>query len=151
MRAYQSRGEPNVITGATGTQHVQAKEDKVRAHSDTDMVYMGGHFRLEPDQALVITMKPPPYDFVYWGLVIVNPWTESYDYRYTTTHWNNGSARRNADGTWTLVIAPEDPAVENWLDTGGRLEGVINLRWVLAGDAPPVPDCEVVSLASLRR
>jgi hypothetical protein len=151
MRAYQTRGEPNVITGATGAQHVQAKEDKVRAHSDTDMVYMGGHFRLAPDEALVITMKPPPYDFVYWGLVIVNPWTESYDYRYTTTHWNNGSARRNADGTWTLIVAGEDPGVGNWLDTGGRLEGTITLRWVLAGDAPPAPDCAVVPLASLRR
>ena len=96
-------------------------------------------------------MKPPPYDFVYWGLVIVNPWTESYDYRYTTTHWNNGSARRNADGTWTLIVAGEDPGVGNWLDTGGRLEGTITLRWVLAGDAPPAPDCAVVPLASLRR
>ncbi len=148
--AAMSQGEPNVIRGASGRQHVEAKKDKVSAHSDTDMVYMGGHFRLEPDQALVITMKPPPYEFVYWGLVIVNPWTESYDYRYTTTNWNNGSAQRNADGTWTLVVAPKDPGVPNWYDTGGRLEGSMTLRWVLAGDSPPAPDCNVVPLASLR-
>lgn len=151
MWAAGSRGAPNVIRGASGAQHVREKKDEVDAHCDTDMVYMGGRWSLEPGQALVITMKPPPYDFVYWGLVIVSPWTESYDYRYTTTCWNNGNARRNDDGTWTLVVAPEDPGVGNWLDTGGRLEGSMTLRWVLAGDAPPVPDCEVVSLASLRR
>ena len=66
-------------------------------------------------------------------------------------HWNNGSAQRNADGTWTLVVAPEDPGVPNWLDTGGRLVGSLTLRWVLAGESPPAPDCAVVPLASLRR
>ena len=150
MWGIQMRGEPNVIRGRSGAEHVRAREDKVNAHSDTDMVYMGGRFQLELGQALVITMKPPPYDFVYWGLVIVNPWTESYDYRYTTTNWNNGSAQRNADGTWTLVVAPKDPGVANWYDTGGRLEGSMTLRWVLAGDSPPAPDCKVVPLASLR-
>jgi len=147
--AVMSQGEPNRIQGASGRRAVEAKEDKVSAHSDTDMVYMGGRFQLEPDQAVVITMKPPPYDFVYWGLVIVNPWSESYDYRHTTTNWNNGSAQRNADGTWTLVVAPDDPGVPNWLDTGGRLEGSMLLRWVLAGEDPPAPDCELVPLASL--
>lgn len=148
--AMLSRGTPNVIRGASGRQHVSARKDEVSAHSDTDMVYMGGHWRLEPGQALVITMKPPPTDFVYWGLVLVNPWLESYDYRHTTTHWNNRRAKRNADGTWTLVVAPEDPGVPNWLDTGGRLEGSLTLRWVLAGENPPAPDCAVVPLASLR-
>ena len=146
-----SQGPPNLISGVAGAQHVRAREDEVSAHCDTDMFYMGGHWRLEPGQALVITMKPPPYPFVYWGLVIVNPWAESYDYRYTHTCWNNGNARRNEDGTWTLIVAPEDPGVGNWLDTGGRLEGSMTLRWVLAGDRPPAPDCAVVPLASLRR
>jgi hypothetical protein len=150
MWAGTSQAPPNVIRGASGAHHVRAKEDEVRAHSDSDMAYMGGHWKLEPDQALRVTMKPPPYDFVYWGLVIVNPWQESYDYRYTSTGWNNGNAARNEDGTWTLVISPEDPGVPNWIDTGGRLEGFALLRWVLAGESPPAPDCEVVKISDVR-
>ena len=75
---------------------------------------------------------------------------ESFDYRYTTTNLNNKRATRAADGSWRMVIAPRDPgpAVENWLDTGGRLEGYMLVLWVLA-DGPPHPTAEVVSLASL--
>ena len=149
MWAGTAQTPPNIIRGASGAHHVRAKEDEVRAHCDTDMAYMGGHWVLEPDQALRITMHPPPYDFVYWGLVLVSPWQESYDYQFTRTCANNGSAQRNADGSWTLVVAPKDPGVENWLDTGGRLEGSMLLRWVLAGENPPHPDCEVVPLSSL--
>ncbi len=44
-----------------------------------------------------------------------------------------------------MVIAPSDPGpgVENWLDTGGRREGYMLVRWVLA-DGPPHPSAEVV-------
>lgn len=143
-------GRPNVIRGASGAHHVRAKEDEVRAHCDTDMAYMGGRWQLEPGQALKVVMHPPPYDFVYWGLVLVNPWQESYDYRFTRTCTNNGVAERDPDGNWTLVIAPEDPGVPNWLDTGGRLEGSMLLRWVLAGESPPEPTCELVPLDSFR-
>ena len=60
----------------------------------------------------------------------MSPWTESFDYRYTTTALNNETAKRSEDGSWRLVVAPEDPAagVVNWLDTGGRLEGCTTPR-----------------------
>ena len=61
---------------------------------------------------------------------------ESYDYRYTTTSLNNRTAARSADGDWVLVIPPTDPGVPNWLDTGGRREGYMLVRWVLADDPP---------------
>jgi hypothetical protein len=75
---------------------------------------------------------------------------ESFDYRYTTTNLNNKNAKRSDDGSWRLVVAPRDPGagVDNWLDTGGRLEGYMIVRWVLA-DGPPHPTAEVVPLASL--
>jgi hypothetical protein len=38
--------------------------------------------------------------------------------------------------------------VENWLDTGGRLEGYMIVRWILA-DGPPHPTAEVVKAADL--
>jgi hypothetical protein len=35
----------------------------------------------------------------------------------------------NADGTLTLVVAPKDPGVSNWLDTTGLHEGTLFVRW----------------------
>ena len=140
----------NQLVGASGKRHVEAQDDQVRSHSDTDMVYMGGRYRLEPGQALVATIQPPPYDFVYWGLVLVNPWMESFDYRHRAVHTNNRRAKPGPDGAWTIVVAAEDPGVPNWLDTGGRREGFLLLRWVLAGDAPPTPTCRVADVGSLR-
>ncbi|MGH7286946.1 MAG: DUF1214 domain-containing protein [Myxococcota bacterium] len=147
-----SAANTNRIVGVAGAQHVKKQANEIDTHSDTDMVYMGGRFRLEPGEALRITLHKPPYPFVYWGLVLVNPWMESYDFRHTTTHLSNGTAVPDANGDWTLVVAPEDPGrgVRNWLDAGGRREGFMLLRWVLAGDTPPQPSCELVTLASLR-
>ncbi len=95
-----------------------------------------------------MTVHEPDKPFLYWGLTLTSPWGESFDYRYATTHLNNKTATRSADGSWTMVIAPTDPGVENWLDTGGRREGYMLVRWVLA-DGPPHPTAEVVPIASL--
>ena len=66
---------------------------------------------------------------------------ESFDYRYTTTALNNKTA--TPVGRRVLAhghrAADPDPGVENWLDTGGRLEGYMLVRWVLA-DEPAAPD-----------
>jgi hypothetical protein len=98
----------------------------------------------------VVTVHEPDKPFLYWGLTLASPWMESFDYRYTTTALNNNTATRSADGKWRMVIAPSDPGpgVENWLDTGGRLEGYMLVRWVLA-DGPPHPTAEVVKVADL--
>ena len=135
----------NTFGGTAGAVHVDAQDDEVRSHSDADMTYHGGRWVLGEGEALVVTVHEPADEFLYWGLTIASPWMESYDYRYTTTSLNNRRAERSADGAWRLVIAPTDPGVPNWLDTGGRREGYMIVRWVLA-DGPPHPSCEVVPL-----
>jgi hypothetical protein len=132
----------NGFGGQSGADHVDEQEDEVRTHSDADMTYHGGRWVLDDGEALVVTVEPAD-DFVYWGLTIANPWMESYDYRYTTTCLNNRRAVRSDDGRWRMAIAPSDPGVANWLDTGGRLEGYMLVRWVLA-DGAPHPIGEVV-------
>ncbi len=138
----------NTFGGTAGSAHVEAQEDEVRSHSNAEMTYHGGRFELEPGQALVVTVHEPDKPFLYWGLTLTSPWGESYDYRYATTHLNNKTATRSPDGSWRMVIAPSDPGVENWLDTGGRLEGYMLVRWVLA-DGPPHPTAEVVDMKDL--
>jgi hypothetical protein len=142
----------NTFGGTSGAAHVAAQEDEVRSHSNAEMTYHGGRFDLAPDQALVVTVHEPTEPFLYWGLTLTSPWMESFDYRYTTTALNNRTARQSSHGKWRMVIAPSDPGpgVDNWLDTGGRLEGYMLVRWVLA-DGPPHPTCEVVSVADLPR
>jgi hypothetical protein len=140
----------NVIVGAHGRVAVKDQKREVNTHSDTDMYYQSGRWRLEPGQAWVVKILPPPNDYAYWGLVISNPWLESYDYFCTTTHITNETGVKNADGSMTIVVAQEDPGVPNWLDCGSRLEGYALLRWILAGEAVPDPECRLVSLADVQ-
>jgi hypothetical protein len=140
----------NHFGGQSGAAHVEEQDDEVRSHSNAEMDYHGGRWVLGDDEALVVTVDPPDGDdFLYWGLTITNPWMESYDYRYTTTNLNNRRAVRSDDGTWRMAIAPRDPGVRNWIDTGGRLEGYMLVRWVLA-NRPSHPRGEVVPLDRVR-
>ena len=75
----------NTFGGRPASAHVAAQDDEVRSHSNAEMTYHGGRFRLEPGQALVVTVHEPDKPFLYWGLTLTSPWMESFDYRYTTT------------------------------------------------------------------
>ncbi len=145
-----AKANTNRLAGAAGRTHVASK-DELRTHSDADMGYAGGRWTLGEGEALRILIRVPA-DLVYWGLVIVNPWMESHDYRYRTTHLSMDTARKNADGSWTLVIAPESPGPRypNWIDSGGRREGFMLMRSVLGASMHADPECEVVKLAELR-
>ena len=146
---HDTLGNVNTLGGTSGAHHVSSQEDEVRSHSNPEMTYHGGRWVLGEDEALVITVHEPATEFLYWGLTTASAWMESLDYRYTTTNLNNRTAQRSDDGSWRLVIAPRDPGVANWIDTQGRCEGYMIVRWVLADD-PPHPTCELVALDSLR-
>jgi hypothetical protein len=138
----------NKFGGTAGSTHVAAQEDEVRSHSNPEMTYHGGRWVLGPEEALLVTVQDPPDGFVYWGLTITTAWMESLDYRYSTVNLNNHTAARSSDGNWRLVISPTDPGVANWLDTGGKREGYMIVRWVLAPD-PSHPTCELVPVGDL--
>ena len=146
---HDTAGNVNHFGGTAGSEHVAAQDDEVRSHSNAEMTYHGGRWVLGEDEALIISVHRPSNEFLYWGLTTSSAWMESLDYRYTTTNLNNHTAEPSPEGDWRLVISPRDPGVANWIDTGGRLEGYMIVRWVLA-DHPPHPSCELVRIDSLK-
>jgi hypothetical protein len=116
------------------------------ADSTPDNLYMIGTFRLAPDQALVIEIDPP--DTRYWSVTLENIWHECIDTRRRRSSLTNATAVRDEHGSVRVVAAAVDPAVDNWLDTGGRHRGFVILRWLDNPDAPAV-STRVVPIAEL--
>lgn len=115
--------------------------------ADPNIRYLYGYWSIGADEALVIDTPVPPCEL--WNFQINNYWMESLDYRYHRICVNKRTARYNADGSVTLVVAPSDPGVGNFLDTAGHSSGTMVLRWTRAEDHPE-PRCRVEKLAVLR-
>ncbi len=115
----------------------------IKAGGDPAIFYVHGYWSLASDEALVLEVAEP--DAEHWNIQINNWWMESLDYRYHPICINKHSAKRNADGGLTFVIAHRDPGFGNWLPTVGHDQGFVLLRWVKAG-ATPVPTSRVIPI-----
>lgn len=110
-----------------------------------DNNYVGGWFRLDEDEALVLEVSPP--DCRYWNLHLMSRWLESLDGRHRCVSLNLAQAKLDPDGRARFVIAARNPGEPNWLDTGGRQEGCFVFRWMQASAAPEPPRCQVIKLS----
>lgn len=119
------------------------------AGGDPAIIYYHSHWRLSPDEALVITVLPPECDS--WNFQLNNYWMESLDYRYHTVCINKSSAVLNHDGTVTVVVAHRDPGHPNRIETCGHAEGTMLWRWyrLAAGAVAVEPSCSVVPFDQL--
>jgi hypothetical protein len=116
---------------------------------DPNIFYYHSYWKLAPHEALVVRLPRIP-DCRFWNLQVNNYWMESLDYRHHRISVNKHSARLDADGGATIVIAhrdPQRPEWPNWLDTAGHDCGTLCLRWVGAA-APVHPVTETVQLGS---
>jgi hypothetical protein len=113
-----------------------------------DNIYSLGLFRLEPDEALVISGRSPRC--AYWGAQLWNRYMQSLDYRYHRVSINREQIIFEPDGSFRIVLAHRDPGVPNWLDTAGHREGIVFCRWLQAEALPEQPTSAVVRLADLR-
>jgi hypothetical protein len=120
----------------------------VRSGGDPRIFYLHGYWELREGEALVIDTPVPECEI--WNIQLDNYWMESLDYRYLPVCVNKHTARYNADGSVTLVIAAEDPGTGNFLCTAGHSSGTMLLRWTGAR-SHPVPRCRVAPLGQLRR
>ena len=104
-----------------------------RVGGDPNIHYYHSAWALDPDQMLVIHLPRIP-ECRLWNLQINNWWMESLDYRHHRIHHNQHSAKPDADGGVTLVLAHRDPGYANWLETTGHTRGTMCLRWVGASE-----------------
>lgn len=110
--------------------------------------YYQGLFRLEPGQVLLLETELPE-TVRYWNIQLSDMMWNSVDWMNRQSSLNGGQARIDADGKFRAVIALDDPAIPNWLDTGGNSEGAIMLRWTEASNGP-APSLRLVDSASLQ-
>jgi len=133
--------QPNVLTDPTSNAEFLATQ-----------LQSAGYFQLDDDQALVITIDPG--DAGYFVVPVTNDWTITDNYWDQQTSLNNAltQAKPNPDGTYTIVVSPQDPGVWNWVSTGGLNQGTISIRFQdldpQSSDLPTVSS-QVVSLDEL--
>ncbi len=100
-------------------------------------LYAGGVAELAPDEALIVEnrIRVPPS---YVGFQLSNLWGESIEYAHRVGSRNGHQSHVDRDGVIRLVIAHEDPGIQNWLDTSGHSEVFMAPRW--AYSRTPDPD-----------
>lgn len=109
-----------------------------------DAAYAMGRFQLASGEALELHGTSP--ECVFWNMVLWNPFLHTFDYAYERVAINGGQVSYNNDGSWTIVIAPEDPGRPNWVSTAGHPKGFIWFRWFLPAATPEPISTKIVLL-----
>jgi len=117
------------------------RSDEGGGRGTPDQTYALGRFRLDHDEALVMDVRVPPC--AYTSAVLWNRFGQSIDTRRHRATINHTEMATGPDGVARLVVAHRDPGVPNWLDTGGRTQGTVFWRFLLATEQPE-PICSRV-------
>ena len=135
----------------THTNQLPANDQEMclRVGGNEKIHYHNSHWILADDEALIVEPSAIP-QCEAWNFQISNYWMESLDYRYYPVTYNNNTATANKDGSYTLVVAHENPGSEypNWLNTAGHREGGMLFRWIAANEFPVI-NTRVVKTSSL--
>ena len=105
-------------------------------------------YLLAPDEALVMTGRWPECAFA--NVSLWNRYLQTYEYVYRPGGRNRANTTLEADGTYRIVIAHEDPGVPNWIDTAGAAFGLVFWRFFLPEGPVETPQSSVVKVAELR-
>ncbi len=121
------------------------------AGGDKNIIYYHSYWKLEKDEALVITVNPPECDS--WNFQLNNYWMESLDYRYFNICVSKGNALYEKDGSVQVIVSGENTGIGNWIDTCGHTEGTMCWRWYRLTEGAKViqPKCEVVKIEALKK
>ena len=117
------------------------------SYAAKDNTYAMAPWVLKPDEALIIKGRFPACRFA--SVVLWNMFMQTLDYRYRQTSLNRKQTTLEKDGSFTMVVAHQDPSHVNWLDTEGRFMGVMFWRFQMAEEAIEPLQTEVVKFADL--
>jgi hypothetical protein len=112
-----------------------------------DAAYAMGSYDLHADQALVIRGRSP--ECAFWNLCLWNQFMHTYNYDYERCTVNGTQVVSEPDGSWTIVVAAENPGHPNWISTCGHPKGRLWFRWFYPSDTPDAPTTEVVALGDV--
>ncbi len=94
-----------------------------------DNVYSMAPFLVKPGEALIIRGRFPKCRFA--NIVLWNRFIQTLDYTTRQVSLNRKQVKPEADGSFKIVLAATDPGVPNWLDTEGRVFGMMFWRFLL--------------------
>ena len=113
-----------------------------------------GFYSVGADEALIVTI--PDVAAGYCGLQLANFWAASPDWvnRQTSLSWCNDGAQahKSEDGSYVFVVSPQDPGIQNWIDTAGNTQGTLFARIQspeLALEDAPKPQTKLVKFSEL--
>jgi hypothetical protein len=109
-----------------------------------DNEYVGGWYKLEEDEALVMEGRAP--ECAYWSVQLCSRWLESRDFVNRQIILNHSQVKLEADGSFRIVVAHRDFGEANLLDTTGHREGGVIFRWLLPGGEWIQPNFRVEKL-----
>lgn len=128
---------------------------------DPSIRYYHSYWKLEHDEALVITASPPKCST--WNFQLNNYWMEALDFRYHQIHVNKHLANYRKDGSVRVVVTTSDPSEKLgldprdsdksyfWIETTGHKQGTMCWRWVRpeTDDGLPQPQTRVIKFSDL--
>ncbi len=112
-----------------------------------DIFYAMGRWRLDPDEALVMTGTLPSCPFA--NVMLWNRHMQTLEYRSRRSSLNQSQIQLEPDGGYRIVIAHKDPGVPNWLDCEGHHSGTIFWRFLLPESDPTRTECEVLPIGEV--
>jgi hypothetical protein len=118
------------------------------AFAAADAAYSMAPYLLGPKEALVMTGRWPVCRFA--NVSLWNRYLQTYDYVHRPVSRNRANTTLDADGSFRIVIAHDDPGVPNWIDTEGRSFGMVFWRFFLPEGDIETPHAQVVEVESLR-
>ena len=102
-------------------------------------------WNLPKDQALIVSFDA--HDG-FWMVSLGGVFMNSFDYLYRPVSYTPSRAAIDGDGKVRLVLAHEDPGVQNWLDTQGFAKGNLTYRNLLS-QTPTVFETQMVPVGDL--
>jgi len=115
-----------------------------------DAAYSMAPYLIGPDDALVLTGRWPECRCA--NVCLWTRFQQTYDYANRQVSRNRAQTQLEPDGSFRMILAHEDPGLPNWIDTEGRLFGMVFWRFMLPQTEEIVtPKAERVPFASLKQ